>query len=208
MKVVCAGVLRLCCHTCIGKMSLQKQARRWCLICTGSLQSVRIAAACFFSLQVPTDGFSEETTVSETTGSFHEWLRCYLHPFHSQKHVSSCQHASSYAEEVLLLFLKERMVVGKIRLFPLKVMFCLFTPEFFWWYKTGRVLFTAELHLLWPEEVLGDVFCFYSCGFTQLVDGLMEYLHTRIFAQTHVWWFLINAESRGRTHSFLVCPLL
>lgn len=40
-------------------------------------------------------------------------------------------------------FLKERRVVGKIRLFPQKVMFCLFAPEFFWWYKTGRVLFTS-----------------------------------------------------------------
>lgn len=153
-------------------MSWQKQARRrWV---------PRVAAV--FSLQVPTDGFSEEVTVSETTGSFHEWLRCYLHPFHSQKHVSSCQHASSNAEEALLLFLKERSVVGKIRLFPLKVTLCLFTPEFLWWYDTGRVLFTAELHLLWPEGVWGDVFCFYSCGFTQLVDGLMEYLQTRIFA--------------------------
>lgn len=170
-------------HTCIGMMSLQKQARRWCLICLIWQPSDCPCSCCLlFSLQVPTDSFSEEMTVSETTGSFHEWLRCYLHPFHSQKHVSSCQHASSNAKEALLLFLKERMVVGKIRLFPLKVMFCLFTPEFIWWYKTGRVLFTSELHLLWPEEVLGDVFCFYSCGFTQLVDGLMEYLQTRIFA--------------------------
>lgn len=136
-------------------MSLQKQARRLCLICAGSLQSACVAAA--FSLQVPTDDFSEEMTVSETTGSFHEWLRCYLHPFHSQKHVSSRQHASSNAKEALLLFLKECMVVGKIRLFPLKVMFCLFTLEFFWWYKTE-----SFIHLRAAPSVAGRSFrwCF------------------------------------------------
>lgn len=218
MKVACAGVLRLCCHIRVLGWCPDKSRPEGDVGAVLAAFRVAPCSRCFFSLQVPTDGFSEEMTVSETTGSFHEWLRCYLHPFHSQKHVSSCQHASSNAEEALLLLLKERSVVGKIRLFPLKVMFCLFTPEFFWWCDTGESFIhrraapsVAGRRLRWCFLFL--LLWFHTTG--GWINGVFTNsdicIDTRVRVSDQRW---VTREESGTelnwttdTQSFLMCPL-